>query len=307
MENTSALVFGEALVDVIRSQQGTTAAAGGSCLNVAVGLGRLGRAVRLATHLADDEYGRMCRAHLEASHVQLTPASDTASRTTTAIATLDATGAATYDFDLIWAPAKPELLPTDIVVHTGSLGALIAPGSRTVLDTLAAARAQATICFDPNARPSVMPPPAHSRELVEEYLAISDVVKASDEDLEWIYQTSDPAAVAEEIISRPLGPALFFMTRGAKGAIGWSRSGQVFELPGRPVDVVDTVGAGDSFMGGIIDQLWREDLLGAARREALFAAGGEVLERVLGRCMEIAAITVSRAGANPPWAVELPA
>ena len=184
----TALVIGEALVDVVRRPDGTVEThPGGSPANVAIGLGRLGRDVSLLTCLAPDAHGEMVRAHLEASNVTLVEGSADAPRTSVAAATLDDTGAATYEFDLTWDIDAAAVADVEaLVVHTGSIGAVLAPGGSAVLDILDRARAHATITYDPNARPALMGEPAAALAAIERVIVLSDVVKASDEDLAWL-------------------------------------------------------------------------------------------------------------------------
>lgn len=298
-----ALVVGEALVDEVRAADGTvTAHPGGSPANVAIGLGRLGRDVELLTWLGADAYGTLVADHVEASGVRLAPGSTGASNTSVATAVLDATGAATYQFDLEWQLPAGEASPGAVVVHTGSIAAVLEPGGSRVAQVLDAARDTATITYDPNARPSLMGSPAEALAKVESVLALSDVVKVSDEDIEWLTGHS-PEAVAPQWLDR--GPKLVVVTRGGEGATAWTGDGRRVDVTAPRVAVADTVGAGDSFMGGLIDGLWSAGLLGAAQRDHLGAIPTEVLEHILARCARIAAITVSRAGANPPSSAEL--
>ena len=164
-----ALVIGEALVDVVVAVDGTTEAhPGGSPANVAIGLGRLGRDVELLAHLADDDNGAMVREHLAASQVELAAGSLEASRTSVATAHLDESGAANYDFDLEWAigdGAAPR--PDPLVVHTGSIAAVLAPGAESVRALVSSLRDGATVTYDPNARPSLMGSPEDARGAIE--------------------------------------------------------------------------------------------------------------------------------------------
>lgn len=298
-----ALVVGEALVDEVRTADGTvTAHPGGSPANVAIGLGRLGREVELLTWLGSDVYGTLVADHVEASGVRLAPGSTGAASTSVATAVLDAAGAATYQFDLEWQLPAADASPGAAVVHTGSIAAVLEPGASRVAKVLQAARGTATISYDPNARPSLMGTPADALAKVESVLALSDVVKVSDEDIEWLTGMS-PEAVAPQWLE--LGPKLIVVTRGGEGASAWTGDGRRVDIAAPRVTVADTVGAGDSFMGGLIDGLWSAGLLGAAHRDRLAAVPTEVLEHVLARCARIAAITVSRAGANPPSSAEL--
>lgn len=300
-----ALVIGEALIDVVRAADGTvTEHPGGSPANVALGLGRLGRQADLLTWFGDDSRGALIRAHLEASQVTITPGSDTADQTSVATATIDASGVATYEFDLSWhIPPKwasPPAVP--LVVHTGSIAAVLAPGGRDVARIVAAHRESATITYDPNLRPSLMPPPHQTLPIVTELVALADVVKVSDEDLGWLEPDSHPLDVARRWSTS--GPAVVVVTKGGEGATAITADGEV-DIAAPEVQVADTVGAGDSFMAGLIDGLWSAGLLGADKRPALRRIDDATLRTVLTRCAQIAAITVSRPGADPPRAAEL--
>ncbi|GGM15379.1 carbohydrate kinase [Promicromonospora citrea] len=307
------LAVGEALVDQVRRPDGSTADhPGGSIANVALTLGRLGRRVRLATWLGRDERGDLVRGWLAESDVRLVDGSDGAERTSVAAATLDENGSATYDFDLTWQvpdAARPEDGgsgddgPT-LAVHTGSIAAMLEPGAGQVRGLLESARSSATTTYDPNARPAIMGDAAEVRPRVEELVALSDVVKVSDEDLEWLYPGTDPVEVARRWQAGT--PALVVVTLGGKGAVAVSAGGEV-EVQAPRVEVVDTVGAGDSFMGALIDGLWEHDLLGAARRDALRSVDAATVRTLLEGCVAVAAVTVSRAGANPPRREEISA
>ncbi|MFC7879933.1 carbohydrate kinase [Isoptericola sp. NPDC057391] len=298
------LAVGEALVDVVHRPDGSSEEhPGGSLANVALTLGRLGRDVRLATWLGRDARGDDVRAWLAESRVTLAGGSDGADRTSVAQATLDDTGAATYEFDLEWqVPAGTGAEDGTLAVHTGSIAAMLAPGDADVRDLLATARDTATITYDPNARPAIMGDADAVRPRVEEIVALADVVKVSDEDLAWLYPGSDPLAVARAW--QATGPALVAVTFGGEGATAVTAAGEATVAAPR-VTVVDTVGAGDSFMGALLDELWSAGLLGAERRAALRAVPVADTEALLARCAAVAAVTVSRAGANPPWAREL--
>ncbi|MFE4464359.1 carbohydrate kinase [Oerskovia sp. NPDC056781] len=298
------LVVGEALVDEVRRADGTTAEhPGGSPANVALTLGRLGRDVLLATHLGRDERGGQVRAWLADSGVALTPRSDGAAATSVARAVLDGSGAATYDFAITWDLADgTAATDSTLAVHTGSIAAVLEPGATAVHDLVLTARDHATITYDPNARPSLMGTPDAALERIEPLVCAADVVKVSDEDLEWLHPGTDPVEVAWTWAAQ--GPAVVVVTFGGEGAVAVCAAGEVRVAAPR-VEVVDTVGAGDTFMGALIDGLWEQNLLGGDRRDALRAVGPEVLTAVLERCVAAAAITVSRAGANPPRRDEL--
>ena len=306
----TALVIGEALVDVvIHPGAEPVDIPGGSPANVALGLARLGRDAELDCWIADDERGRAIRSHLVADGVRITPGSDGAERTSTAQATIGEDRAATYVFDLDWNPPYPAPAEPPILVHTGSIAAILEPGARTVEQVLRDFRASATVCYDPNARPQLMGSPEKAREIVERLVALSDLVKCSDEDVAWFYGIDEDDDAALEGVLRgwlEMGPAIVVVTRGKRGALALTSSGLRLEVPADPsVIVADTVAAGDSFMGGLEDGLWSEGLVGAQQREALRAIDAAALERVVRHASRIADITVSRAGANPPTRAEL--
>ena len=306
----TALVIGEALVDVvIHPGAEPVDIPGGSPANVALGLARLGRDAELDCWIADDERGRAIRSHLVADGVRITPGSDGAERPSTAQATIGEDRAATYVFDLDWTPPYPAPAEPPILVHTGSIAAILEPGARTVEQVLRDFRASATVCYDPNARPQLMGSPEEAREIVERLVALSDLVKCSDEDVAWFYGINEDDDAALEGVLRgwlQMGPAIVVVTRGKRGALALTHSGLRLEVPADPAVVVaDTVGAGDSFMGGLEDGLWSEGLVGAQQREALRAIDAAALERVVRHASRIADITVSRAGANPPTRAEL--
>lgn len=298
------LAVGEALVDGVHRPDGSSAELpGGSVANVALTLGRLGREVRLATWLGPDARGDLVRAWLAESGVGLVEGSDGAERTSTAVATLDDGGSATYDFDLTWqVPAATAAGAETLAVHAGSIAAMLEPGAAEVSMLLDGARTTSTITYDPNARPAIMGPAEEVRPRVEALVQLSDVVKVSDEDLDWLYPGADPVAIAREWQAGT--PALVVVTLGGKGAVAVADGGEV-EVVAPRVEVVDTVGAGDSFMGALIDGLWEHRLLGADQRADLNAVDITTVRRVLEGCVAVAAITVSRAGANPPRRAEV--
>jgi fructokinase len=322
-----ALVIGEALTDVLVGPDGRRRGLpGGSPANVALGLGRLGHPVRFATRLGRDAFGRLLRAHLTAGGVALAPGAVDDAPTSTATALLDASGSATYEFDLDWRLSRRT---ADAVrtgppahVHTGSIAAALAPGADTVLALVEGARAAATVSYDPNLRPALLGPPEDERARVERLVAASDVVKASDEDLAWLYPGQDPAkAAARWAEDGPApggrgdggGPVLVVLTMGARGARAWWRHGTV-AVPAPRVAVADTVGAGDAFTAGLLSGLLAAGLLGAggAPRAALAAAAAgpalaaPVLD-ALTLAARAAALTCTREGADPPTAAELAA
>ncbi|KRE29025.1 ribokinase [Mycobacterium sp. Soil538] len=293
-----ALVIGEALIDIVERDGNVTGEyVGGSPLNVAVGLGRLGRPVDFLTHIATDARGKRIRDYVEASGVQLVSGSLTAERTPTARALLDPAGRATYTFDIDWQLSGTPEAATPGVLHTGSIATVLEPGCLATAALVEAYRPSATITFDPNIRPALIDDPDAARSRVDRLLERADVVKVSDEDLRWL----EPARTPEEVASAWLGagPSVVVVTEGADGAVAMCRAGKV-RVPAGNVQVVDTVGAGDAFMTGLIDALWSLDLLGAQRRSQLHAIGTDALTTAVRAATLTAAVTVTRSGADLP-------
>jgi fructokinase len=272
-------------------------------MNVAVGLGRLGMPTTLATWIGRDPRGAVIRKHCADSGVHLAPGSDQAARTPTALATIDDAGSAEYTFDLSWElPPIPKWLhPT--VLHTGSIGAVLEPGGSAVVEAVRAAQPHSTITYDPNARPGIFGPVEKVGLRIEELVRLADVVKVSEEDLSYLFPETDHMEAAAGWLED--GPGLVVVTRGGQGSVALTGTGHWVEVPPAAAVVVDTVGAGDSFMSGLIWGLGRAGLLGADKRDALRAIPEARLREVLEDATRIAAVTVGRAGANPPRLAEL--
>ena len=289
------LAIGEALIDVVITHEQPECPCeipGGSPANVALTLGRLGRPVALATWFGADTRGRLIDFHMNDSGVYITPASRGASHTSTALARLDENGAASYTFDLEWAPTAPIEVPeTAQIIEAGSISAIIEPGASAVLDALARGREHALIFFDPNARPSIMGEPAAALTSLERFI------------IDWL----TGGACIDEVVDRWLGMgvSLVVVTRGKHGSDVATASGLRYTKTPGDVEVVDTVGAGDSFMGGMIDAMWGMGLRGAEAREALRTLPEEQVRAIIDRASAVSDVTVSRKGANPPWAHEL--
>jgi len=298
----ASVVVGEALVDVVHRGGTVVEHPGGSPMNVAYGLGKLEHDVSLLTRLGDDDHGKLLRSHLESAAVQLLPGAVDDEPTSVARAEIDADGKATYEFDLVWRVPGTDLPDGVTLVHTGSIGAAVDPGASTALDLLRSVRGTATTSYDPNIRPAFFDSPAGALRRVEAFVAAADVVKASDEDLEWLLPGEDVETVAHRW--QTMGPALVVVTRGSQGAVAVSGAGTL-HVPAPRVDVVDTVGAGDAFMSGLLHSLAEHDLLGGAALPRLRHLGLGTLESLVTTAIRSASITCSRAGANPPTRAEL--
>ncbi|KQX40768.1 carbohydrate kinase [Streptomyces anulatus] len=302
LDHSELLVVGECVADIVRlPDQAARVHPGGSPANVAYGLARLGHRAVLLTQLGPDGNGRLIREHLASGGVDVRTDGSTAP-TPSAAVTLDGSGQAGYAFDVSWTLAPVAVEPAPVHVHTGSIGAVVEPGSTTVLDIVRAARATATVSYDPNVRPALMGDHAAAVRRVEECVGLSDLVKASDEDLEWLYPGEDPERVAARWLGR--GPAVVLVTRGGAGALAVLPGGPI-TVQAPEVDVVDTVGAGDAFMSGTLHALAAHGLLGPGARDRLHAVDRGTVTDVLRHAVASAAVTVSRAGANPPGADEL--
>lgn len=320
------LVIGESVADIVRQPDHPDEVhPGGSPANVAHGLARLGLPAHLVTQLAADRNGRLIRDHLRGAGVRLTadaaaaaptgeaaPGTDAArpasggplARTPAAVVTLDANGKAEYAFDVEWSLPDVRVPEPPLHLHTGSIAAVVEPGAAAVHRAVKRLRGAASVSYDPNVRPGLMGEHLYAVARVERCVALSDVVKASDEDLEWLYPGHSPERVATRWLA--LGARLVLITRGGRGALAVNARSRR-SLPAREVTVADTVGAGDAFMAGTLHALAGLGVLGAAARGRLAALTPDDLDEVLHRAGTAAALTVSRAGAAPPDAAELAA
>jgi fructokinase len=295
------VVLGEALIDIVTTSAGAAERPGGSPANVTVALGRLGRSAALVARVADDDRGRALNAWLSASGVALHSAGSP-ERTATARAVIDHVGNATYDFDIDWVLPSPVEVPSARVFHTGSVAATLAPGADEVRAAAERARETALVSYDPNIRPALTGGVEDARARVEALVALSDVVKASAEDAEWLYPGVAPADVAREWVA--LGAGLAVITDGGEGSLAVTAHGTV-RIPAVATQVVDTVGAGDTFMGALLDGIL--DLPGdtAALRAAVRGLDAETLPPLLHRAARAAAVTVGREGMDPPTREDL--
>ena len=284
-------VLGEALVDVAPDGEWP----GGSPLNVAVGLARLGRPAAFLGRFARDRYGTLLRQHAAAAGVDLRFAVDAAEPSTVARVHLDAGGSAGYDFtvdgtaDFAWTGAELARMPAIDVLHVGSLASWLPPGA-DVIDHWLSGRPAAFVSYDPNVRPALQRDRTRARQVVERSVGRANLVKASAEDLAYLYGTEAVEPVARRWLA--LGPSLVVITRGGEGPIACTAAGTLAR-PSPRVEVVDTVGAGDAFTAGLLDALLRRELTGER-------IGQDDVATILDEAALVAAITCTRAGANPP-------
>lgn len=308
----SCLVIGESLIDVVkRGPNETTRHPGGSPMNVAVGLARLGRRVKLLTRFGDDFDGDTIRDYVEGAGVTLMPGAVDTDATSIAMASLDEHGHATYRFDVHSAyvdpPAAGEkraalIAHPPLHVHIGSIGAHLRPGSDTVRRWIELLSPHSTVSYDPNVRLSILGSADSIVADMEAMLPYIDIVKASTDDLDMLYGPSaDPLAFVKHLFER--GVKFVSITDGPNGSHFFTPATSV-HIPAAQVEVVDTVGAGDAMMAALIDSLARISVLGEDRAR-LTSISSQMLQSVGEYASRAAGITVSRAGANPPTRAEL--
>ena len=296
-------VCGEVLIDLIPGADGVRVGhVGGGPANTAKALARMGHDVQFIDGLSTDEDGQAARKNLLDDEVKLDLALTSDKPTCLAIVSLDAkggasyefkiAGTATFDFSLDWLPDPSRYKPN--VLHIGTLVTAIQPCADVLYDWALQVAEFAPIIFDPNIRPSVQPDRDLYEAAVEKWAALSAVIKVSDDDLAWLF----PEVSIDDVAKRWINDGVFLVvvTRGANGIVGFTEDGRV-EVPGVKVDVVDTVGAGDT-VGAIVVEAMIE--------HGLIELRGDRLHEVLSRAAHAAAITCSRQGAQPPYKHELP-
>jgi fructokinase len=225
-----------------------------------------------------------------------------------AFASLDEQGRASYDFyvsgtaDWGWTAAELGDLPAGMqVFHTGSLAAAVLPGADVVLERVEQLHAQGDILlsFDPNVRPALAGEHGRAVHRTERFVSAAHVVKASDEDVAWLYPDQDLVEVARRWST--MGPSFVVVTRGGEGCLAVTAAGSVLERPAREIEVVDTIGAGDAFESGLLSGLADA---GAKSGDDVSALTDAELRAVLDRAVLVSAMTCQRAGADPPVRAE---
>ncbi|MFC5584026.1 carbohydrate kinase [Nitratireductor kimnyeongensis] len=305
------LCCGEALIDMLPRQTGQGEAAfapytGGAVFNSAIAIARLGVACGFFTGLSDDLFGRMLQDKLAESHVNLSLAQVSSRPTTLAFVTL-VDGQAEYNF-YDEGTAGRMIEPSNLPNITDDVSAMLFGGISLVSEPCGSAyeafmareAKNRVIMLDPNIRPAFITNVNVHRARIVRMVEKADIIKISADDLDWFAETGS----ADEIIARWLdcGPSLIILTDGGKGATAYTKSRKQF-VPATPVEVVDTVGAGDTFNGALLAVL-EED--GHLTKEKIAALDEAQIAKAIAFASRAAAVTVSRAGANPPWRNELP-
>lgn len=303
---------GEALIDMIpaptaRGAEGFVPHCGGAVYNTAVALGRLGAQTGMLTGLSTDMFGQQLAQGLKASHVDVSHLIYSTRPTTLAFVRL-VDGHATYEFydensagRMIKPSDMPILSPEITALYFGGISLACEPGAdayATLLERNAEGRA---VMLDPNIRPSFIRDIDRYRTRLNKMVGLADIVKVSDEDLNWI--TPEPLSLDDKVARlQELGPSVVILTRGGDGATGYFGSGETVQVAAQSAEIVDTVGAGDTFNAGVLAKLSE---LGVLHPDGLATIDAATLTRALEHGARVAAVTVSRAGANPPWAGEL--
>lgn len=314
----NTLVIGESLIDVIYDPETGEPGhfPGGSPLNVAVGLSRLGRETALLTRIGDDDAGNTIVNHLTASSVSLMLGSINDEPTSMAYAHVDGEGHASYRFDIRSSfPAPPHndkdcadlLRDAPRHVHIGSIGAHLMPGAETVRQWISFFKENATISYDPNVRIGLAGTAQEYRTQITEYLGIVDIFKSSIEDIELCFGAMDSEQLEKFVdMCFTKGVSLVVLTEGSRGMNLFTRD-HCIHVNALKVSVADTVGAGDATMAALIDGLARLSLIGREDVPRLRQISDSMLTSLGTYAATAAAITVTRSGANPPTRREISA
>ncbi|MDX8491552.1 carbohydrate kinase [Mesorhizobium sp. VK22B] len=304
------LCCGEALIDMLprMTTEGEAAFApyvGGAVFNSAIALGRLGAPAGFFCGLSSDLFGGQLREALGASKVSSTYAHTSPKPTTLAFVRLT-NGQATYTFydentagRMLTIEDLPKLGAEIEAMLFGAISLISEPAGSAYEEFMRREHKSRVMMLDPNIRPNFIPDKAKHLRRIREMMAMADIVKLSDEDLNWFDEAGSHEDVVRNWLDR--GPKLIVVTHGSAGAVGYSREHKVTVVP-QKVKVVDTVGAGDTFNAGILASLHEQGLLTKA---AIGGLSEDAIRKALELGAKAAAVTVSRAGANPPWRQEI--
>ncbi|MER8570057.1 carbohydrate kinase [Mesorhizobium sp. M0924] len=304
------LCCGEALIDMLprTTTQGEPAFApyvGGAVFNTAIALGRLGAPAGFFSGLSSDLFGGQFREALGASKVSSTYAHTSPRPTTLAFVRLT-NGQATYTFydentagRMLTTEDLPKLGAEIEAMLFGAISLISDPAGAAYEEFMKREHERRVMMLDPNIRPNFIPDKAKHLRRIRSMMAMADIVKLSDEDLHWFGEAGSHEDVIRNWLDR--GPKLIVVTHGSEGAVGYSREHKVTVTPEK-VEVVDTVGAGDTFNAGILASLHEQGLLTKA---GIGGLSEDAIRQALALGAKAAAVTVSRAGANPPWRHEI--
>jgi len=304
------LCCGEALIDMLPrtttlGEDAYAPYAGGAIFNTAIALGRLGVPTGFFTGLSDDMMGDILRKTLGESSVDYSYCATLSRPTTVAFVKL-VDGHATYAFydegtagRMITEAELPALGEDCEAIHFGAISLIPEPCGSTYEALLKREHETRVISLDPNIRPGFIKDKDAHMARIRRMAAMSDIVKFSDEDLAWFGLEGDEDALARHWLHH--GAKLVVVTRGAEGAVGYTADHKV-TVPSERVTVVDTVGAGDTFDAGVLASLKMQNLL---TKQQVAKLSEEQIAKTLALGARAAAVTVSRAGANPPWAKEI--
>ncbi len=304
------LCCGEALIDMLprdlaTGDTGFAPHSGGSVFNTAIALGRLGTEVGFLTGVSTDMFGEQLIDSLKASGVDISLCVRSNRPTTLAFVKLTG-GEADYAFfdensagRMFSERDLPELGAAVTALHFGAISLIAEPCGSAYEALMRREHGSRLISLDPNIRPGFIADRQSHLARMQRMIAMSDIVKLSDADLAWFDGTRSFEVQARDWLGQCA--KLIVLTRGTEGAIGMTQD-TIVEVPAVPVDVVDSVGAGDTFNAGLLAALERGGYLA---KDQLGLLGDKALKDVLSFAAKAAAVTVSRAGANPPWAGEL--
>lgn len=306
------LCCGEALIDMIPTpttaeRDGFVPYAGGAVFNTSIALGRLGVQTGMLTGLSNDMFGQQLADSLDASHVDKSHVITSERPTTLAFVRLQ-DGHATYSFydensagRMLSIEDLPEVSSEVSSLYFGGISLACEPGANTYATLLQREGKTRAVMMDPNIRPQFIQDIDTYRARLDRMLAMVDIVKVSDEDLNWMVPS--PLSLREKVeVVQERGPSVVILTRGGEGASGFLNDGTEVTVPAQRVEIVDTVGAGDTFNAGVLAKLYEQ---GALQKSKLKTLSADALSEALKHGARVAAVTVSRAGANPPWAEEL--
>ena len=304
------LTCGESLIDMLpRTTEDGEAAfapyAGGSVFNTAIALGRLGVPVQFFTGLSTDLFGAVLEERLQASNVDTALAKRSDRPTTLAFVKFE-DGHARYAFydentagRMLTVADLPDVPDSVTACFFGSISLAVEPCATAYATLLERSAARKVVMIDPNIRPSFIGDETAYRARIAGLIAMADIVKLSDEDLAWLEGAGGTEDLARGLLAR--GPDLVCVTEGSEGALAVTETDTV-RVPAQKVEVADTVGAGDTFSAGVLASLHQAGVL---TKEGVAALDAGTVRAALELGIRAAAVTVSRAGANPPWAEEL--